>query len=296
VTEPRHGHEVIRLWPDGPPTIIEGVPDEVAYTVKTGVAEGLTFFRNISDPTLTVYAPPDGTANGVGIIVIPGGGWTINAWGHEGGDVAEWLAGAGYTAFVLKYRLQASPADQDVFEARMAKLDGGLAAPLPARDKPRAIGQLISTDAYLAARAAAADDGRRAIELVRERAAQHGLRPGAIGMLGFSAGAFLIVDVALDPRAEQVAFIAPIYGGETQGAPVPADAPPLFTAVAQDDLLVKIVEGLHADWTAADRPAELHAFARGAHGFGMVRQGLPSDRWTDLFLAWVEDLDVVRSP
>jgi acetyl esterase/lipase len=93
-----------------------------------------------------------------------------------------------------------------------------------------------------------------------------------------------------------VAFIAPIYGGETQGAPVPADAPPLFTAVAQDDLLVKIVEDLHADWTAADRPAELHAFARGAHGFGMVRQGLPSDRWTDLFLAWVEDLDVVRSP
>src|SRR5947199_118334 len=113
-----------------------------------------------------------------------------------------------------------------------------------------------------------------------------GFRPDAIGMIGFSAGAFLAVDVALDPRAEQVAFIAPIYGGETQGAAVPDDAPPLFIAVAQDDILVKIVEGLHADWAAADRPAELHSFARGGHGFGMVRQGLPSDRWTDLFLAW----------
>jgi hypothetical protein len=60
--------------------------------------------------------------------------------------------------------------------------------------------------------------------------------------------------------------------------------------VAQDDILVKIVEGLHADWTAADRPAELHSFGRGGHGFGMVRQGLPSDRWTDLFAAWLADL------
>ncbi|MBV9951239.1 MAG: alpha/beta hydrolase fold domain-containing protein [Acidimicrobiia bacterium] len=290
MTEPGHGHDVIRLWPDGPPTVIEGVPDEAAYTVKAGLAEGLTFLRNISDPTLTVYTPPDGSANGIGIIVVPGGGWTINAWGHEGGDVAEWLVDHGYTAFVLKYRLQASHPDQEVFEASMAKIDAGLAAPLASKDKPRSIGQLISTDAYLEARAAAADDGRRAIEVVRERAADHGLRPDTIGMLGFSAGAFLIVDVALDPRAEQVAFIAPIYGGETQGAAVPADAPPLFTAVAQDDLLVKIVEGLHADWTAADRPAELHAFARGAHGFGMVHQGLPSDRWTDLFLAWVADV------
>ena len=114
--------------------------------------------------------------------------------------------------------------------------------------------------------------------------------PDAIGMIGFSAGAFLAVDVALDPRATQLAFIAPIYGGETRGARVPADAPPLFTAVAQDDILVKIIEGLHADWSAADRSSELHVFARGGHGFGMVRQGLPSDRWTDLFPSWLGDV------
>ena len=53
---------------------------------------------------------------------------------------------------------------------------------------------------------------------------------------------------------------------------------------------MNIVEGLHADWTAADRPSELHAFARGGHGFGMVKQGLPSDAWTDLFQAWLDDL------
>ena len=92
----------------------------------------------------------------------------------------------------------------------------------------------------------------------------------------------------------KLAFIAPIYGGETRGAPVPADAPPLFTAVAQDDILVKIIEGLHEDWSAADRSSELHVFARGGHGFGTVKQGLPSDRWTDLFLTWLDDLELSR--
>ena len=71
---------------------------------------------------------------------------------------------------------------------------------------------------------------------------------------------------------------------------MPVDAPPLFAAVAQDDILVNIIEGLHADWSGADRSSEMHVFARGAHGFGMVQQGMPSDRWTDLFLAWLQDV------
>jgi acetyl esterase/lipase len=187
-----------------------------------------------------------------------------------------------------------------VFMAEQAALDAGLAAGLAARIWPGAISDLIPPDSdlsttYLEARAACADDGRRAIEIVREQAERFGVGAERVGMIGFSAGAFLIVDVALDPRADQVAFIAPIYGGETRGLPVPPDAPPLFSAVAQDDILVKIVEGVHADWSAAGRSSELHAFARGAHGFGMVRQGLPSDHWTDLFLAWLNDLGPLNS-
>ena len=286
----------IPLWADAdPPTRIEGVGPEVAYPAPPGVAEGTTFLRNISDPTLTVFTPPAGSGNGVGIIVAPGGGWTINAWSHEGLDVARWLTGRGYAAFLLKYRVQASDPDQAKFEARMAAMDSGLAAPVPGAKKPRAISELISTDRYLQARDAGADDGRRAIELVRRNAGRFGVRPEAVGMVGFSAGAFLAVDIALDPRAEQLAFIAPIYGGETRGAPVPDDAPPMFTAVAQDDILVRIVEGVYEEWWTADRPAELHVFGRGGHGFGMVRQGLPSDRWTELFLAWLDDLGVAPS-
>jgi len=281
--------EVIRLWPDGPPTQIDDVPAEVEFEVPDGIAKGTTFLRNISDPTLTVFRPADGTANGEAVIVVPGGGWTINAWTHEGLDVARWLTGLGFTAFVLKYRLQATDPDPAVFAARAAATERAVAA-LPSSAKPHAIADLISTESYLQARAACADDGRRAIEIVRSEADRFGVRTDTLGMIGFSAGAFLAVDIAVDPRAPQLAFIAPIYGGETRGAPVPEDAPPLFTAVAQDDVLVKIVEGLHADWSNAHRSSELHEFARGGHGFGMVEQGLPSDRWTDLFLAWLRDL------
>jgi acetyl esterase/lipase len=281
--------EVIGLWPDGPPTQIDDMPDEVAFEVPEGIAKGTTFLRNVSEPTLTVCEPPGGTANGEAVIVVPGGGWIINAWTHEGLDAARWLTGLGYTAFVLKYRVQPTDPDPAAFAARAAVADQALAA-VAASAKPRAISDLISTESYLRAREACADDGRRAIEIVRAEADRFGVRTDTLGMLGFSAGAFLAVDIALDPRAPQLAYIAPIYGGETRGEPVPDDAPPLFTAVAQDDVLVKIVEGLHADWSNAERSSELHEFARGGHGFGMVEQGLPSDRWTELFLAWRRDL------
>lgn len=290
---PEGAAEVITLWPDGPPTPIADVPPEAAYEVRAGVAAGTIFLRNISEPTLTVFTPSR-AANGIGVIVVPGGGWTVNAWTHEGLDVARWLSALGFTAFLLKYRVQGSGADQAAFEERMAAVDATLAAGLSAGQLPRRIDDLISTGRYLEARAACADDGRRAIQVAREQGERFGAGAGSLGMIGFSAGAFLAVDVALDPRAGPLAFVAPVYGGETRGAPVPEDAPPLFGAVARDDILVRIVEGLHADWSAAGRSSELHVFARGAHGFGMIRQGLPSDGWTDLFLAWLDDLKLTR--
>lgn len=230
--EPADASEVIHLWQDERPVRIDDVGPEVAYSAPAGLAAGTTFLRNISVPTLSVFTPRLGVANGVGVIVVPGGGWTINAWDHEGLEVARWLAGAGYTAFLLKYRVQASSPDQAEFEALMDAMDAALATPRTAAQFPRAISDLLATDTYLQARTAAADDGRRAITITREQAARFGVRPDAIGKIGFSAGAFLAVDVALDPRGAPLAFVGAIYGGETRGAPVPADAPPLFSVVA----------------------------------------------------------------
>ncbi len=195
----------------------------------------------------------------------------------QGTDVAEWFAARGFTAFLLKYRLSATPSDPAEFAASMAAEGAMLASPLSAAKAPRAISELMRNEALPYAREVAADDGRRALQLVRERAAEFQVEPHRVGLIGFSAGAFLVADVALDPQGPPPAFVAPIYGGETRGRPVPADAPPLFTVVAHDDrYLFHMVEGLYSDWSMADRSCELHVFARGAHGFGMVRQGLPA--------------------
>ena len=216
--------EIIPLWPDGPPTTIDGVPPESEHVAPEGIAKGSTVVRNVSEPSLSVHPPAAGTGNGVGVIVVPGGGWTVNMWTHEGVDVADWLTALGCTAFVLKYRVQASEPDPDRFEAQQASTAAARVVALPTAQRPKAIRDRVDPTAYHAARDAAADDGRRAIELVRAERERFGLR--SLGMIGFSAGAFMIVDIALDPRAEQVDFIAPIYGGETRGAAVPDDAPP----------------------------------------------------------------------
>jgi acetyl esterase/lipase len=282
---------VVELWEAPPARTIDDVGPETTWRVTAGLAAGTDFLRNVSAPTLTVCRPAPGKANGVGVLVCPGGGWQVLAWAHEGLDVVHWLTARGYTAFLLKYRVAATPQDEAAFLAGAAAIEALHARRLTAAEAPRAMGELMArNEALVHAREVAADDGRRALALVRERAGQWGVDPMRVGLIGFSAGAFLVVDVAMKPEGAPPAFVAAIYGGETRGQPVPPDAPPLFTVVAHDDrLLFHMVEGLYLDWSAADRSAELHVFARGAHGFGMIPQGLPSDRWLDLFEAWLAD-------
>jgi len=288
--------EVIPLWPDGPPGGLRGVGPEIAFRAPAAGGRETTMLRNVSIPTLTVFRPDPVDANGTGVIVLPGGGWRILAWEHEGVDLALWLARRGYTALLLKYRLAATPDDPTEFAAAMAALTPPLDTARPAANAPRAIEDVLRDTATKAARALSAEDGRRALEIAAERAAEWGVQPDRIGMIGFSAGAFVAIDVALAGGGAFPAFVAPIYGGGAAGRLIPPDAPPLFTCVAQDDrMLCRIVEGLYRDWSDADRPSELHVFARGGHGFGMVRRGLPVDRWIDLFGDWLADQGFGRS-
>jgi len=290
MTEETLPDEVIRLWPDGPPSELHGVGSEVEFRGPVGATVDAVMLRNVSEPTLSVYRPTNGKSNGVGVIVCPGGGWRILAWEHEGTEVVRWLTAHGYTAFLLKYRLRGTPAAQADYDAEMVTLHSQIDLTRMGRTAFRAMGEIVPYETIRAAREAAADDGRRGIAIVRERAKEWDLGPGEIGMIGFSAGAFLVADVAIDPRAAPLAFVAPIYGGETLGRAVPEDAPPLFTVIAQDDILLyRVVEGLYSDWTDAGRSAELHIYRRGNHGFGMVKQGAPSDRWINLFHDWLID-------
>lgn len=284
---------LIDLWPGGPPDPIPGVGPEASFLSPAALGVETDWWRNVTRPTLTVVRPAAGKAGRGGVIICPGGGWRILAWSHEGMDLAHWFAERGVTAFVLKYRLMPTPDDPAAFAKVNAAAQGreAEASRLSGKTAPRVLSDLVSDPRFVAARAAAANDGRQALAVVRERAGEFGLDPDRIGMVGFSAGAFLTIDVALEPGGRPLAYAGAIYGGEAGAIPVPADAPPLFTCIAQDDrMLFRVVEGLYAAWSDADRPAELHIFQKGGHGFGMHAQGKPVDRWIALLEAWLKDL------
>lgn len=212
-------NEIIRLWPEGPPTTLKGVGAEAQYHAPVGVAAQALMLRNVSEATLTVYRPEK--PNGVGIVVCPGGGWRILAWEHEGTDVVKWLTARGYTAFLLKYRVRGTPAAQADYEAEMAQMFTRVDMSRKGKTAFRTIGEVLPSETLGDARAVAADDGRRAVEIVRARAKEWDVDPAKVGMIGFSAGAFLVVDVAMEPRAAPLAFVAAIYGGETTGGRCP---------------------------------------------------------------------------
>ncbi|HVB97605.1 MAG TPA: alpha/beta hydrolase, partial [Chloroflexota bacterium] len=132
-------------------------------------------------------------------------------------------------------------------------------------------------------------DGQRAVSVVRQRALEWGIDPDRIGLIGFSAGGAVASGVALrtdvDSRPD---FVAPIYGAPWDDIAVPTDAPPMFLALASDDdMAVRTSVPLYSKWREAGRSVELHIFSKGGHGFGMRKQGLPSDRWIDLLGDWL---------
>jgi acetyl esterase/lipase len=133
-------------------------------------------------------------------------------------------------------------------------------------------------------------DGLRAIRVVREQASRWGIDPDRLGILGFSAGAYVAVGAAtkyMDAESRP-SFAASVYG-EWWDHWIPADAPPLFLAAASNDPLIDVSSNAthYAAWYAAGRRAELHIYGDGGHGFGIEPQGLPSDAWIDQFHGWL---------
>lgn len=224
--------------------------------------------RNVTVPELIPVLPAAGQANGTAVIVLPGGAFRRLAMDKEGLRVAALLAQQGVTAFVLKYRLVETPAS-------LAEMESEMRAQI-------ASGKVISTFPL------AIEDGRRAMQLVRESAARWGVQRDRVGMIGFSAGAMTTLQVVLGADAASRPDFAGIIYGPMGEVAVPANAPPLFVALAADDpLFGKGDFGLVSAWQKAGRPVELHFYERGGHGFGMAKQGGTSDLWADQFVAWL---------
>jgi predicted peptidase len=231
---------------------------------------------NVSKPSLNVFEPAAGTANGTSVVICPGGAFRALSINSEGFDVAKWLAAKGITCFVLRYRLVHSNTDNPVKE--MNDKWGSKAFD----EENAAIAPLCIAD------------GRTAIAWVRKHHVDYNLDPNRIGIMGFSAGGFVAAAAAYNyDSTNKPNFIAPIYAyfPKEMQSKLAKDAPPLFAVVASNDGL-KLADHsvqLYQQWLNENKPAELHAYASGDHGFGMRKQNLSSDTWIERFADWLND-------
>lgn len=237
---------------------------------------GSRFARNVTVATLTPFLPDPAKASGAAVVVAPGGGFRTLSMENEGWEVARALADKGVAAFVLKYRLNQTPADMDEFEKSMQQMFSGNAPP-PRPDPEKAMAALAPQIA----------DARAAFALIRKRSAEWHVDPNRIGMVGFSAGAMLTMATTLTGGDAKPAFIGNVYG-PLMPVTVPADAPPLFIALAADDpFFANAGFGLIDSWRTAKRPVEFHLYEQGGHGFGMYPKETTSTGWFDAFVRWL---------
>jgi len=230
--------------------------------------------RNVTRPTLEPVLPEPGKANGTAVIVVPGGGFQFLSMNNEGWNVAKALAARGVTAFVLKYRTMETPASEADFGAAMARV-------FTTPDK-----QTVDVNRGVPFAVA---DAQTALKLVRKGAAKWHINPNRVGMIGFSAGAMTTMGVTManDPSA-RADFIGIIYG-PVVGTTVPAEAPPMFNALARDDMFFghkgfSLIEA----WEKAGRPVEFHLYDGGGHGFGLQVNHKTSDLWFTQFMGWMD--------
>lgn len=224
----------------------------------------------IHNPSLIVHPAPIDIATGTAVIVLPGGGFQFLSLDLEGSEVAAWLNAQGITAFVLKYRL------------------------------PREPGSTYTMDDARA-------DARRAVQVVRARAADWDLAPDRIGTMGFSAGGRIAADIALHPVAGDPSAADPadrvgsrpdfqvlVYGFTAPDDGI-AQAPPSFLICAHDDGTKPAdAIGLYSGLLAARIPAELHIYATGGHAYAMRNYGHPVNAWPDRLRDWLRSSGWLR--
>lgn len=272
----------IPLWPDGPTYSFKPGGEETwsddDVMPRPGVVNRVV--RRVSLPTLTIYPAPADKATGTAVIIAPGGGYVLLAIDKEGYDVAQWLNSFGVTGIVLKYRVRPDPQ-----KGMGLRMDPGI------------WGAILS-------------DGKRAVRTVRARAAEWGINPNRIGMIGFSAGSHLTASVTLnsDPGDESSPdpiervscrpdFIGLLYGAFGQWPEELPSLPPLFMMQANDDRLFADPEvtwlRFVRTWTQAGVPFEVHHYAKGGHGFGMGVYGGAVASWPEAFRQFMVSIGVL---
>jgi endo-1,4-beta-xylanase len=229
-------------------------------SVRT-VPAGDRVVSSVHKPLITAYLPS--APNGASVVIAPGGGHRELWADHEGHNVAKWLSERGVAGFVLHYRL--------------------------AREK----------DSTYTIEGHALADTQRAIQVVRNRAAEWKLDPDRIGVMGFSAGGELAALAATRyDDSNRPAFQALIYPAIPKEMKLSKETPPAFLLCGENDR-ENISQGLPELYLALKRAgasAELHVLAGVGHGFGLraTTKG-EAATWPERFYAWMNGRGFLKS-
>lgn len=256
-------------------------------------ADGVIRISKVSVPEITIFQPEHSTGKNAAVIICPGGGYAILAYNLEGTVVAKILNSWGVTGIVLKYRL---PSDEIM--------------------KDKSVGPI--------------EDAQRAIQYVRENAAQLNINPDKIGIMGFSAGGHLASTasthfdkdyisnpnhISLRPdfsilgypvismmdslthRGSRDNLLGKNPSPETaknfsNELQVTKNTPRTFLVLADDDNGVNPENSIkyYEALLKNHVPTEMHIYQDGGHGFG-TRILEGKDNWMDLLKVWMAHND-----
>ena len=271
------------------PLYPDGVPNSKPTPAAYIEKLNVDWITLVSVPTIRPYFPEKGTANGTAIIIFPGGGYSGLSMVNEGSSIANAFNKLGVTAFVVKYRL---PSDDIMVDKTIGPLQ----------------------------------DAQQAVLTVRKHAAEWGINPSKIGIIGFSAGGHLastegthfnklVIDdkenisvrpdfmvllypvISFGPMAHvgsrenligktPSADLVDLYSNENQITP---NTPPTFIVHAEDDGVVPVQNSLmfYDSLLKNKVKAEMHIFQAGGHGFGL-NNPKSKDKWIDWCREWLD--------
>lgn len=280
----------ISIWPSGAPGV--SAVSKAAERVQTrespdgDAIHTYTQVLDVTSPTMTVF-PAKGVNTGVSMVVFPGGGFHLLAIDIEGTEICDWMTAKGITCVLLKYRVPKSN----------HSWDKGCKCQITPEPPP------------------ALQDAQRAIRLVRSRAKDLAINPNKVGVIGFSAGGYLVAQTsnifestytpadAIDKLSSRPDFAIALYPGHLcrsgatldPGIHVTKQTPPTFLVQAWDDPVDKICNStVYARaLDDADVPAEVHLFAKGGHAFGLRRGKHPVSSWPSLVERWLTEIGIL---
>jgi len=288
--QPSPGHTQVPIWPGAVPDAQPVPGPEYAVRSKELIGgRSVVGLYNVSRPTMTVYSPT-GKNTGVAVVVFPGGGFEELAIDLEGTEVCDWLTSKGITCVLLKYRVPSLPYDWHC------------------KCRPDV---LVKSSLAL-------EDAQRTMGLVRLHAAELQIDPHKIGVLGFSAGGYLVAEISTDFQRRLYApvdaadkescrpdFAVGVYPGHlwvgggayrlNPNVPVTRQTPPTFLVQAEDDNVDGVNQSVayYIALKNAGVPVEMHLYAQGGHAFGLRRTKLPITRWPQLVETWLKTIGMI---